>query len=484
MRHRLRTAPGLVALVAASLLPGTALAADGPDPATLTDQELVRVLTSGGDTLQKCGTPYVLELQSRGLDLATMAPAETAETLTYLTPEGHFTIDYDTTGTAAVDPTDDDLSGVPDYVERIGSALERSWTVDTDSLGFPAPDIGADRYHVKLVLTGNFGETVPNAAMPGGSYIQIRFSMAPFCGGEADPETCEANALLATVAHEFKHAVQVANGWPLLDLPRWWIELDASWIEDIVFDDSNDYYRFITNSNSPFMSPDASLAEVASYEDCTWGHFLSERHGSQIMVDFADDVAAQVYPYTPQSAYRQAVENSGDVWNTAWGDYTVATYLTGTRATGSVGFEEAAHYPTSTVAVLPSLPWSSSTPWVLRFLAMRFHQFQDASRDTPGKVRVVFEGDTVGEWTVRVVFQNESETVVLPVPLNSGAGTLITDQRLENYDRVGVLVGNARIPLPNVLNASYNLTLEMRSVPSKTRSMSGLKSRFRGSPGG
>jgi hypothetical protein len=468
----------LVALLILLGLP--AAGAAGPEPADLDDAQLVQLLAEGDGEPLKCGTPYAAELESRGLELPSLAMAE-GDTLEYLTPEGHFRIVYNTEGLAPVDPTDEDNSGVPDYVELVGSAFERSWSVEVDSLGFGAPDIGEERYLVSLFLrsTGVFGQTLLREWAPGGTLIEVRYSMEPFCQLEADPATCEVNLLLATVAHEFKHAVQFAEGWELFQLNGSWIELDATWIEDLVFDDSNDYYRYLELGTTPFTRPSVSLASANDYRYATWGHYLGESYGQDIMNDFSDAVLARGFPQYAQHSFVDAVTGRGLDWIEAWRGWTGATYLCGDYAAPGKGLIEAAFYPTPATTAVETLP----QPEVftnLSDMAMRFYRFDASGPAATGRVEIVFEGvSAVGSWTLLAIYQRDDDTQIVEIPITDGLANFTPNQRLDDYDSFAVVVGNARVPVSVPGSGSYRLTLGVDATPTRPSSVGGFKGRFR-----
>jgi hypothetical protein len=464
---------GIVGLLTASV---PAPASDAP-LATFSDADLLQMLETSAAPGGRCGTQLVAELTRRQMSWSDAALA-VGDTLFHDTAGGRFRVAYQVDGLAAVDTTDTDRSGVPDYVELVGSAFERSWSVEVDSLGFPGPDLGDGRYFVSTIYRGSFfGQTVVNAAVPGGSYIEVRFRMDEFCASPSDPPDCATNALLATVAHEFKHAVQIGSGWSLGAVGSW-IELDASWIEDVVFDDSNDYYRFLGVANSPFTAPSQSLVATPSYQDCTWQHYLGESHGSGFMLEFADRIVATQFDRKPQLAYLDVATARGLDWVELWAGYTVANYLTAERAVEAQGFEEGAGYPLSLTEPVASLPWNSG-PRFLEDLAMRFHRFDATSGDVTGGLRVNFSGNAAADWTLRVVYQNPGDALVVDIPVVDGQASQRPPHRIESFESVAVVVGNPRVPAVSASSATYALTLTVEPVSTEPASVGGLKGRFR-----
>ncbi|RKZ08877.1 hypothetical protein DRQ53_06365 [bacterium] len=459
------------------LIPAAALAASMPQQelAAAGNSQLLEMLSATTELRGRCGTMPAAELAQRGLTLP-MAALAPGDTLYYDTPEGHFRIEYTLTGSLAVDSEDKDQSGVPDYVELCGSAMERSWAVEVDSLGFGAPDIGAERYAVSTIFGGGFfGLTQVDATSPGGTSIRVRFSMDIFCTSAADSAICATNALIVTLAHEFKHAIQVSGGWNIYQIGGW-IELDATWIEDLVYDDSNDYYRFIDVSGSPFLDPQRSLTQ-ASYEDCTWQHYLGENHGSDFMLDFDHELVAGQPAQPAQLAYLKVAEQRELDWGQLWGDYTVATYLSGERAVDGMGFEEGAFYPQARAVAIASLPLDAVQS-SLADMAMHLHEYSVPAEAANETLEIEFAGGGGVEWTLRVVFQREDLTLVLPVELQEQSVIFKPEQNVADFDRVAVLVGNSRVPLGVASGGSY--TLKISSTPYVERSsMGGFKGRYR-----
>ncbi|RKZ17506.1 hypothetical protein DRQ53_03380 [bacterium] len=446
----------------------------------MNDSELMQLFSGTGDNIGGCGTAYISALRERGLPAPELARADADSIYVFHTADGNFQIEYTITGTVAVDPTDLDLSGVPDYVEQVGASFERSWATEVDSLGFAAPDLGGGRYHVSLRYNGSlFGYLREAFGWPGGTTIVVHRDMRLFCPAEPESElqACATNLLLATIAHEFKHAVQFAAGWNLF-LSTEWNELDATWIEDLVYDDSNDYYRYLELPLSTFNSPTRSVL-VGYYERCTWHHFLSENYGSGFLVDLEQRIGANPY-LAVQRHYPLIAAGRSIDWNELWGDYTVANYLSATRAVPGMGFEEAADYPLSVVEVLPEIPTDSSIAASLEEMAMRFYEFDSAGSGTNGRVQVSFSGNAAMAWTVRVVFQRAGLTEVVDVSVVAGEGTATPPHKIEDFDRVSILVGNAQVPLGAAAGAGgYTLDVGVRAVPVDEGTIGGLKGRFR-----
>jgi hypothetical protein len=356
-------------------------------------------------------------------------------------------------------------------VEWVAEAMMESWTHEIDQLGFPAVPLGeGERYRVQLKYApGFYGYTnYRNVTDPGGSNIVINHDFAAFYRSyptlvNEDPDGLVRGAIRVTAAHEFKHALQVAAGWNVGETPLW-VEVDATAMEDIVYDQVNDYYNYIRQTGSPFISPQTSLLE-ATYNDATWHLFLVEQYGMHLLLDFDEYRAAQPLTIAP-TAYRAVAEQNTVVWQELWREYAVWNFLTGSRSTPARGFEEAEFYPTAPTQSIASVPFGptnfSLAPW-----ANRFHLFNNGSRTLAGGLEVVFSSNRATDWGVSVVLQNADATLVVPLVVQAESDTLrIDDVSVRNYDRIAVVVGNARVASHAFTPDPYSFSIRATREPT------------------
>ena len=129
----------------------------------------------------------------------------------YASPESTYAservvVHYVVLGIDAPPLNDDDHDGVPDYVERVGEAADRSLTY-YERRGFHAPleDVGGPDSRPDLYISrfapGTFGVALPAVNADGGAFAVIANNLDP------SAERSLAS-LYGTVAHELFHLVQ------------------------------------------------------------------------------------------------------------------------------------------------------------------------------------------------------------------------------------------------------------------------------------
>lgn len=263
----------------------------------------------GANTLPiKCMVPVAQEFEEMrpALDASTIATIESmmqksARVNTehsYVSPSGKFIFQYDTSGADAV-PEAQTLpgainAGIPDYIFKAAFAADSSYRYQVDQLGFS--DLSGDApYEIRFDNFGFYGTTTSSGST---TYITLHNSFNGF-PANSHPESRQVGALYVTIAHEIKHAIQYeTNRWRGSAGSFNWIEMDATLMEEVVFDDVNDYYNYI---KTDFNSTDPSLTSIfgrpqnptpGAYYHMTWMLYFSEAYGNNFWVDVWDEVAA------------------------------------------------------------------------------------------------------------------------------------------------------------------------------------------------
>jgi hypothetical protein len=333
----------------------------------------------------KCGTPAVAEfflnrdkfdkdlLLAMGVKLYERPSYDPAPHYTYDSPAGHFKVHYTTTGHHAVynASRDSDHDSVPDYIEQVALILDSVYEHIMDTLGYPAPPPdgfypsgGDDLYDVYLIDTsgGVFGLTYPDAEWIGGSgtYRATSFIQLDNDYQEAEFKTYNErplDAVRVTFAHEFFHAVQFGiNSREFEESQgvqrRYWMEMSATWMEDEIYDNINDYYSYLPYF---FNVPRRSLQSFGNYHEygsVVFAIFLSEKFGRDIIKDIWELCGSlggdsAHFLIAADSAIRSASGGTYD-WASAFREFALWNYFTGERslyAPAGVGYSERDRYP-------------------------------------------------------------------------------------------------------------------------------------------
>ena len=272
-------------------------------------------------------------------------------------------------------------NGIPDYVDLCADAMERSYRIQIDLMGFKKPYIdfwaaqngGNHKYDVYLFTFPALGITtadwfegrVLSTALTVAPYFMINSRIYDYVGKSEGIRYLET-----TCAHEFLHGIQFGyNAY----MPTWFMEASATWIEVMTYDggqiddgdtlpdpdepnETNAYNYYIHQLRRWFLIPDISLeSRIGDHEygSVIWTLYMAERFGY--------DIVRQFYRNTTDGSYREmgnfydVFTNNGTTLAEAFKTFTVWNYFTHTRAntaTSILGYKNAHRFPP--VAIHPN----------------------------------------------------------------------------------------------------------------------------------
>ena len=320
----------------------------------------------------KCGTPILIEYEALKPDLAQttidiieglLLPSMDGLRAIFLSPGGHFSLNYATTGSNAVPAADADGSGVPDFVEWAAAYFDYSWAQEVDSAGFAGPNhVGGDGfYNISFENTGAYGYTTTQGVDGSEQSRMVLHNSYIGFPPNQDPEGDIKGAMKATCAHEFKHASQIVHS-------NWseggWVELDATWAEEFVYDYVNDGMLNYLWTESPYSHPHYGLDHggSGSYEDYPWADYLHQKfdanspNSAPSLLEFWTWRETHTFQNVLNS-YAHILTEVGSSFQEAFEEYVVWNFFTGSRAvvTGGVsqfGYDEAGinGFPTAALA--------------------------------------------------------------------------------------------------------------------------------------
>ena len=406
--------------------------------------------------MEPCFTPWIVEYENRKGQLSPAAIAEIESYLvrprsglrdTYISPSGKFEMHYETTGVNAV--TLDDVNpanGVPDFVEMCAAIYDSSWAAEVDGMGFGTPILPTDGTYdcyFQALSAGLFGFTSPVGS--GRTEITVDNN---FTGSghvfSPDPDGLVIGRARGVLSHEFKHATQYTqSSW----VEGNWLELDANWVMDVVFDTSDIYHAWLSDPTSQLSSPQTTLTDdggAGYYEDLIWETYMGERFGVQSIIDFW--ARRDLLPgESVKTTYSQILQTYGSRWEDAYPEYMEWCWFTGSRAETGLGFSEAANMQRMNLftANITSYPYSTSGS--VNELAAHARRFNPGT--ATGFPHVVFNGDDAHCcWTVSILVRDAIGNVTIVHPTLDAANDCdyIVPTLFPNITYMGVIVTNSQ----------------------------------------
>jgi hypothetical protein len=406
----------------------------------------------------ECGTPLIIEVKRDWgkLSLETKEKinqllARPVKPFTFSTT--HFVIHYDTAGTYPVYHPGEDTNpadGVPDYVNRVGEYMERSWYVEVDSMSYYAPPFdgttgGDSLYDVYIDQPYGYtaGET-PSSQYPDRpyaitSYIDVGNDLRiprypddplPFCK--------------ATCSHEFFHACQFVFTGQIWEYPEdytsWLYESSSNWIEESVWDELNDVYYYL-DSYLP-VSYQSLYHEDGRhmYASWIWNQYLSENFGRDILYSIW---LKYMQTYACAAVNFTLLLNYGTSMNDEFQKFAVWNWFTNGRDDGNHYSEGAFFFPQDTVVYIAthsSYPVSgtvgSSGP---ESYGANYILFKSSLADT-GTYKLTFSGNSQFVYGVDLILYKPSGSSYLRIPLNGNPSGELLIPDFKNYDQVIMVV--------------------------------------------
>lgn len=428
----------------------------------------------------RCMTPVLMEFENAKDDLsdATISEIESlitinssASTQSHLSPSGNFILHYEVEGQDAVPLNDADGNGTPDYIEKAAFAADSSYRHEVETIGF-MDFLKSDPYEIYFLDFGFYGTTRSSGST---TKINIHSNFEGF-PENTHPEGQQTGALYVTIAHEIKHAIQYAtNRWKGEAGNAAWSEMDATLMEEIVFDDVNDYYNYImqydddtqdwdrekASSSSIFGTPDNAIP--GRYNHISWMLYFSETFGIDFWVDVWDVIRAD-YLNTQNSEnlipFLDAVEQVLAANNTSFPQEHLINHMWHMTAgpnfsTPNFGFEERNEYPTASFASTLTHPPDSLTNRYLQGNSANYFTVLP-SNITPGQPSITLESTVNGiGFGVIGFFRNGEVDVQLQIDPNSNTQSLQTIWEWDDLIDMRIAVVNTN----RDKGGSYDLTV-------------------------
>ena len=221
--------------------------------------------------------------------------------LDYMSPKRRFRIHYTTEGNNAVPSIDDNpKDNIPDYVEKFADILDHVSDTEINDMGYNAApsddseggDCLLDVYLGDLKNNSNFGAAYGLTEIDLGdpsSYVYLIFDN-DYSGFPANlnPGGQVEGDMKVTAAHEFFHTIQFQITDDITNY-GWWMEASATWMEDRVYPEVNDYVNYIgdwfDHPNLPLDTYNSIISPTFQYGTSVWIKHMTEKYGSKFVFD-------------------------------------------------------------------------------------------------------------------------------------------------------------------------------------------------------
>jgi hypothetical protein len=204
----------------------------------------------------------------------------------------HFCVHWVAEGLDAPNLADSNQDGVPDFVQKVLNVAEHVHSIENDKLGWREPKSdghrGGGNGKTDIYLSQIGGELFGYAAPDSGQtsrqhplprrlygYLVLDNDYSPF----EFPHTTPTHDLEVTLAHEYNHILQF--GYDAYQ-DTWFAESSATWMEDQVYNDINDYLRYVGRWVHRYDTP-LTTSSIKEYGSAVWNEWLAHRYGIAIV---------------------------------------------------------------------------------------------------------------------------------------------------------------------------------------------------------
>jgi hypothetical protein len=326
-----------------------------------------------------------------GADVHTPKTAKVAYDTVYLSPNGDFRVSYFRTGGSAVPALDSDEDGTPDYVEIVASSADSILSVYR-SMGYTRPIHSGGGYQIRLDELSDEGVYGYAYNLPGldNDYLQLDDDYSE----TLTYTTSGLDGMRVTLAHELFHVMQFTYV-NYVSGNQWWMEATATSMEDVMYDDINDYHQYLEPYEpwgvliyeDPSFALDNASEPGHMYGAAVFPHYLRSRWGDWALrgIQYTFEVQAEAGLTT--AVIVGALESHfGSSIQSLLADFWLWSYFTGDRAIDGWFFPDAADY------YQPPNPSRIATDdWVLTGLSDK------------GTVVDTITTQHLGGWLIRVV---------------------------------------------------------------------------------
>ncbi len=218
------------------------------------------------------------------------------------------------------------------FLNQVLAAVNSSYTVENGTLGWRIAksdgkrgerggDGGQGQVDVYVTNLGRqlYGYAAPDPGQSGGRRHAYLVLDNNYEGFPSPP----LQSLQVTAAHEYNHILQFAYD---VFQDGWLFESTATWSEEYVFPDINDYLNYLpafaTGADTPMTGN-----KIKIYAEAVWNHWLSARYGPAVVRDtWQASLKGVKPPHLATAAYTKAIKgHGGPSFSSDFGDFAADT---------------------------------------------------------------------------------------------------------------------------------------------------------------
>jgi hypothetical protein len=369
-----------------------------------------------------------------------------------ISPSGRFKIHYTTTGT---DKT------TLEYAMETAHTFDYCYQLEVEEMGFRPPpsdfDVDGPEHDVYIinVPSDEYGCTTPEQSIPNTNewtcWIQVDNDFT-------HTYTKGFDGMRVTAAHEFFHMIHY--GYRMFEeSDRFFYEISGVWMEDVAFNDINDYYFYLPYL---FRHPSNPFNQL-NYGLSIWAHFISKKFPTN---SNKQHIMRQIWERMPTNESLMAIEKALLEEHSyhladALAEFAVWNCFTGENAEPVCYYEEGAHYPnvtpTDSYELFEELQFSGAcAPLVAKYYKIEPKQ--------TGVFSVEVNFDDPAIWRYSVVVQPFTGEPWFTIKAG-GCNTNLGD--IQAYSTIWIIPVNVKIPslLSSHKNSPFTIRIEHGSLP-------------------
>jgi hypothetical protein len=387
---------------------------------------------------------------------------------------------------------DSDDDGIPDYIVELADAFETVYATENEDLAWRAPKSDGVRggcdWDAKQGLTdvyvkdigrlGLYGYAAPDPDQPDGgnsryAYLVMDddYSPAEFPGYESD----QLAPLKVTAAHEYNHVLQ--DNYDVWQ-DKWMFEATATWMEEKVYPDIDDYHQYLTGWSQLSTMPITLHDARKEYGSAIFNRWLDDGYGEEI-VRRAWERSAALGSFAP-GAYDAAIrEAHGPGFSSELVDLAASS---AEWQTSNSGVHEGATFP-AMKRIAVKLPHDGST--VSGKLDHTGFALFDVALSSAPKLKLTggLPAGVAGGIAL-VGHQGDSLSKVLGVQPDGGQ-TSVTIDNPGRFDRITAVVVNADFATSGWNGQDWNWAHDQQAISLSVSEVSGgTPGPGSGNPGG